>query len=63
MESFEIVESTLPIMTRVIDLLEVDQEKCRQACTPEIYATEEAYRLVKSGMPFRDAYRKIAEQF
>jgi argininosuccinate lyase len=63
MESFEIVESTLPIMTRVIDLLEVDQEKCRQACTPEIYAAEEAYRLVKSGMPFRDAYRKIAEQF
>jgi argininosuccinate lyase len=63
MESFEIVESTLPIMSLVIDLLEVDQEKCRSACTPEIYATEEAYRLVKSGMPFRDAYRKIAEKF
>jgi argininosuccinate lyase len=63
MESFEIVEKTLPMMARVIDLLEVDKEKCRRACTPEIYATEEAYRLVKSGIPFRDAYRKVAEKF
>ncbi len=63
MESLEIVENTLPLMTRVIEKLEVDEGKCRAACTPEIYATEEAYKLVKSGMPFRDAYRKVAERF
>jgi argininosuccinate lyase len=63
MESFEIVESSLSVMTSVIERLEVDAEKCRQACTPEIYATEEAYKLVKAGMPFRDAYRKVAEKF
>jgi argininosuccinate lyase len=63
MESFEIVESTLPIMTSVIEQLEIDEDKCRQACTPEIYATEEAYKLVKAGMPFRDAYRTVAEHF
>ena len=63
MESFEIVRNTLQIMTRVVELLEIDEEKCRQACTFEIYATEEAYKLVRAGMPFRNAYRKIAEQF
>jgi argininosuccinate lyase len=63
MESFEIVSDSLPILTRVIELLEVNVEKCRQACTPEIYATEEAYNLVKAGMPFRDAYRRVAEKY
>jgi argininosuccinate lyase len=63
MESFKIVQDTLEMMTHVVELLEVDEEKCLQACTAEIYATEEAYKLVKAGMPFRDAYRKIAEKF
>jgi argininosuccinate lyase len=63
MESFDIVESTVPIIARVIEQLEVDEEKCRKACTPEIHATEQAYQLVKAGMPFRDAYKKIAKRF
>ena len=60
MESFEIVESTLSILIQVIDKLEVDVARCQQACSPEIYATEEAYKLVQSGIPFRDAYRMVA---
>jgi argininosuccinate lyase len=63
MESFEITLASLEMMTRVLGLLEVDEKKCRQACTPELLATEEAYRLVKSGMPFRDAYRKVAARY
>ena len=63
MESIEITGSSLAIVTRVIERLEVDAARCRQACTDEIYATEEAYRLVKAGMPFRDAYRKVAEKY
>ena len=63
MESIEITGASLAIMTRVIDKLEVDADRCRQACTAEIYATEEAYRLVRAGMPFRDAYRKVAEKY
>jgi argininosuccinate lyase len=31
--------------------------------TEELYATEEAYKLVRQGVPFRDAYRKVAERF
>jgi argininosuccinate lyase len=29
----------------------------------ELFATEEAYRLVQSGVPFRDAYQTIARKF
>ena len=63
MESFEIAESSLSIIVKVIDRIEVDKENCSRACTPEIYATEEAYRLVQSGVPFRDAYRRVAEKY
>jgi argininosuccinate lyase len=63
MESFRIVSESLPIVTKVIGLMEINAENCRKACTPEIYATEEAYNLVKGGMPFRDAYRKVAEKY
>ena len=63
MESFAITESSLRIITSVISRIEVNEEKCRQACTPEIYATEEAYQLVKAGMPFRDAYQTVAKRF
>jgi len=63
MESIEITGSSLAIVTRVIEKFQVDAARCRQACTAEIYATEEAYRLVEAGMPFRDAYRKVAEKY
>ncbi len=63
MESFEIVEGSLSILVKVIERIEVDAGRCREACTPEIYATEEAYRLVQSGVPFRDAYRRVAAKY
>jgi argininosuccinate lyase len=31
--------------------------------TDELYATEEAYKLVREGTPFRDAYRRIGARF
>ncbi len=63
LQSLDITERTLSVITRLLEQIKVDEESCRQACTPEIYATEEAYRLVKSGVPFRDAYRKVAKQY
>jgi len=51
------------MMTRVIGALSVDEEVCRAAMTEDLFATEEAYRLVSGGMAFRDAYRKMGEKF
>jgi len=31
--------------------------------TKELFATEEAYRLVKKGIPFREAYKQVAKKF
>ena len=53
---------TLEIMDVVLARLKVNRKKCRLACTKEIYSADRAYDLVRKGMPFRDAYRKIARR-
>jgi len=50
-------------IVRIMDLtfskLQVNEENLEKAFSPEIYATDEALRLVAQGMPFRDAYRQV----
>ncbi len=53
--------SSLRIMATVTAGLRFVPENCK--LTPELFATEEAYKLVKQGLPFRDAYRRVAEKF
>jgi argininosuccinate lyase len=62
-KAFDTTLESLNIMSRVAAEMEIDARACAAAMTREIYATEEAYRLVQAGMPFRDAYRKIGEQY
>lgn len=40
--------------------VEFDAAACARGMTPELYATAAAYRKVREGMPFRDAYRIAA---
>jgi argininosuccinate lyase len=35
-------------------------ERLAAACTPDLFATDAAYELARSGTPFREAYRAIA---
>ncbi len=53
--------ASLAIMATVIAGLRFNKENCVLA--PELFATEEAYKLVRQGVPFRDAYRRVAEKF
>jgi argininosuccinate lyase len=62
MESFDLTAGNLRMMKRVVEKLGVNRDVCEAACTRELYATEEAYKLVKQGVPFRDAYRQVAEE-
>jgi len=39
-----------------------NEKNLRAACTSELFAAEAANQLVKEGMSFRDAYRKVAEE-
>ena len=51
-EGLTVTASILEAMTAVISRLEVDAERCRAACGPELFATEHAYRLVtEQGLP------------
>jgi argininosuccinate lyase len=46
----------------LIDAMTPNEKNLKDACTSELFAAEAANQLVKEGMSFRDAYRKVAEQ-
>jgi argininosuccinate lyase len=58
----DLAVDSVDIMALVLDGLSFRPENIK--LDSGTYATEEAYRLVtEDGMPFRDAYRKVAEKF
>lgn len=61
MKGFGITKESLSIMSLVFKKLKVNKENCQKALTKEVYATERVYKLVKKGVPFREAYRKISK--
>jgi argininosuccinate lyase len=62
--SFEIVLSSLTIAIEVVKDLSVDEIKAKEMMTSELFATEEAYKLVVNNkIPFRKAYQIIGNEF
>ena len=60
--SIDLAIDSVDIMAYVLEGLEFDPEKIQ--LDAGIFATAEAYRLVREeGIPFRDAYRKVAKQY
>jgi len=53
--------SSLWIMSRCIEGLQVNRQALLDAFTPEVFATDRALELVGGGMPFRDAYHHVKE--
>jgi argininosuccinate lyase len=62
MRGLDATARSLAMMIRIVDQMEIDAERCRTAMGEELWATERAYRLVRQGVPFRDAYRRIAAE-
>lgn len=53
---------SLNAMQILVRSIKINKEELANACTPELFAAEEAYALVKEkGISFRDAYRMIKE--
>jgi argininosuccinate lyase len=50
------------MMTLAIEGMQVNKERCEAAMSKELYATENAYKLVAKGVPFRDAYKQVKEE-
>jgi len=61
--ALDVARDTLDVMAHAIPAIGFNAERTEAAMDPSLYATEKAYRLVQEeGIPFRDAYRRIAEQ-
>jgi argininosuccinate lyase len=63
MKAFAASRQTLIISQLLFKNLNVNRAKCQSAMTEELFATEQAYKLVQNGVPFRDAYREIAKKY
>ncbi|MFH1306292.1 MAG: argininosuccinate lyase [Candidatus Micrarchaeota archaeon] len=61
--SVEITKSSLQMASLVVGGMKVNSQNCKNAMSKELFATQEAYKLAKKGMPFRDAYKKVGEKY
>lgn len=52
----------LRVAERLLSGIEFQQDRMREAMRPELYATHAALELVRQGLPFREAYRRVADQ-
>jgi argininosuccinate lyase len=60
MRGLQSTQECLSVMALVFEKLGVNEERCRAGLTDEVYATERVYELVKKGVPFREAYRRVS---
>ncbi len=61
MQAFKLTEECLIISAYIIKRICINKDKCKTAMTDELFSTEKAYKLVKEGFSFREAYKKVAK--
>ncbi|WP_437758066.1 argininosuccinate lyase [Sorangium sp. So ce1389] len=54
--------ATSRLLPRLVAGLAFDRERMARAITPECFATDRAVELAVQGVPFREAYRKVAAE-
>lgn len=59
MESFETTLGSLKVSQVLIQNIKSNENILKKSMTEDLYQTETAYKLVKKGMSFRDAYKKV----
>lgn len=60
MQSFETTFMSLKVFSAIFSELQVNRDACAGSFTPELFATDNVLKLVKNGMPFREAYKEVA---
>src|SRR3989344_2893634 len=63
LKGMKLAHDTIQVMTMVVKSLEAKKKNLEAACTSELYATDEALKLVKAGKSFREAYQEVKEKF
>ena len=59
MTGLETAGSIIAIMTRMLDGLEVHEDRLREGMRSEIYATDKVFEIVSAGGSFRDSYKTV----
>jgi argininosuccinate lyase len=54
--------SSVQVMDLLVGRLAVDEQRLEAGFRPEIYAADRALELAAEGVPFRDAYRRVAAE-
>ena len=54
--------ATVRLVARVLAGMTFDRARMAAAVTPECFATDRAVELAVSGVPFREAYKKVAAE-
>jgi len=58
-EALNVTLDSLNVMAIIVKNLQPDAEKMKEACSEDIYLTEECYKAVAQGVPFREAYMMV----
>merc|ERR1719379_736686 len=62
-EACDLCTSTLKLLLEAVPALIVKEEKLSSAMTDDLFVTDEVYRRVAKGTPFREAYAATKEEF
>ena len=61
--TIDLAELSLAVLGRTLEEVSFEEENTKGAMDQDLYATERAYRMVvDEGIPFREAYRRVAEE-
>jgi len=63
LKAMKLLKDTINISDLAIQNLTANKDMLDAACTDEIYATDKAYKLVKEGKSFRDAYMEVGKEY
>ncbi len=60
-KGFNNTKNCLKIIKIVLNKTKVNKENCSKGITKEMHSVKEIHKLVKQGIPFREAYKKIKQ--
>ena len=60
-KSFQITQISLRVMNIVVGKLKVNENELVKGFSKEVFAADEATKLAKEGIPFREAYKNVAK--
>jgi argininosuccinate lyase len=61
-EGLNIAGGASRVLAGVVNRIQVNRDRLAASIRPEVFATDEALKLVADGVPFREAYKKVREQ-